>query len=121
MIPDKAYLFDTFVAGRQFYGADDVWGSLRIGTVFQMRGEPENEYDAYAVSLWFDNDGSPVKIGYLPKSSNEMVAVMLAMGWGEAFDCVVSRLDGSAPFERQIGITVRILKKHNDNLEEGDS
>jgi len=110
-IAEKAYLLDAYVAGRQFYEADDVWGSLSVGTTLEMDGEPGNEHDAYAVSLWLAGKDRRYKIGYLPRSSNEFVAVMLAMGWGEAFDCVVSRLDGAAPYDKQISVTVRILKK----------
>lgn len=110
MTADKAYLLDTFVAGRQFYDADDVWNELTVGTPLLMEGEPANEHDAFAVSLWLACRGRRFKIGYLPRSSNEFVAVMLAMGWGAAFDCTVSRVDGSAPYDRQIGITVRILR-----------
>lgn len=111
MTADKAYLLDTFVAGRQFYEADDVWNDISVGTALLMEGEPTNEHDAFAVSLWLCREERRFKIGYLPRSSNEFVAVMLAMGWGDAFDCVISRVDGSAPYDRQIGITVRIIRR----------
>ena len=110
MMSEKAYLLDTFVAGRQFYDADDAWPHLCIGTVLEMEGEPDNEHDAFAVSLWLADAKRRYKIGYLPRAVNELVAVMLAMGWREAFDCVVSRLDCSASYDKQIGVTVRIIK-----------
>ena len=41
----KAYLFDTFVAGRQFYDADDVWRYLSVGEKLVMKGEMENSHE----------------------------------------------------------------------------
>lgn len=108
---EKAYLLDTYLAGRQFYDADDAWHELSVGTRLTLVGEPANEHDAFAVAVWLVEEREKFKLGYLPRSSNEFVAVMLAMGWDEAFDCVVSRLDGSAPYDRQISVTVRIVKR----------
>ena len=108
---DKIYLFDTFVAARQYYQADDVWRSLEVGSGLAMKAEPGNPVDSFAVSLWAEFGGKGYKIGYLPRTDNEVVAAMLAMGWEDAFDCVISRLDGSAPYERQIGITIRVLRR----------
>ena len=108
---DKIYLLDTFVAGRQYYQAVDVWRSLEVGGRLEMKAEPANPADSFAVSLWAEFGGNEYKIGYLPRTANEIVATMLAMGWEDAFDCVISRLDGSAPYERQIGVTIRILRR----------
>lgn len=111
---DKVYLLDTFVAGRQFYDADDAWHFLAPGSVLQLRGEPANEADRFAVELWFSTEKRNYKIGYLPRTCNETIATMIAMGWSDAFECVVSRLDSSAPYERQIGITVKVLHRETD-------
>ncbi|MDE6527434.1 MAG: HIRAN domain-containing protein [Muribaculaceae bacterium] len=107
---NKAYLLDTYVAGRQFYDADDVWRFLSVGERLMMKWEPDNRHDRFAVGLWFEFGDRKYKLGYLPRSSNEFVAVMLAMGWEDAFECVISRIDGTAPFEKQIGVTVKVLR-----------
>lgn len=107
----KAYLLDTFVAGRQYYEADDVWRFMSVGSILIMKGEAQNEHDPFAVSLWFSLGENHYKLGYLPRSANEFIAVMIALGWEEAFECVVSRLDGAAPFEKQIGVTVRVKRR----------
>lgn len=112
---DKVYLLDTFVAGRQFYDADDAWHSLAPGSALQLRGEPANEADRFAVELWLSTEQRDYKIGYLPRTCNETIATMIAMGWGDAFECVVSRLDASAPYERQIGITLKVLRRENSH------
>lgn len=109
----KAYLLDTYVAGRQFYDADDVWRLLGVGERLVMRGETDNSHDRFAVSLWFEAGGREYKLGYLPRSSNEFVAVMLAMGWDDAFECIISRLDGAAPLSEQIGVTVKVNRRMN--------
>ncbi|MBJ2194736.1 MAG: hypothetical protein JFT11_03045 [Muribaculaceae bacterium] len=107
----KAYLFDTFVAGRQFYDADDVWRYLSVGEKLLMKGEMENSHDRFAVSLWFAFGDKDYKLGYIPRNVNEFAAVMIAMGWEDAFECIISRLDGAAPYEKQIGITVRVNRQ----------
>jgi len=107
---DKIYLLDTFVVGRQYYEADDVWRYLDVGKRLELVREQDNRHDQFAVALMFRLDGRDYKLGYLPRTSNEMVAVMLTMGWNDAFECVISRLDGSAPYDRQIGITLKVCR-----------
>ena len=111
MNAEKAYLLDTFVVGRQYYAADDVWHSLHIGTRLKMQWESENEHDTFAVTVTFESGGRVYKLGYLPRMHNELIALMLAMGWEDAFECVVSRLNEAAEYDRQIGITVKVLRR----------
>ena len=107
----KQYLFTTAVAGRQYYDADDAWGYLQLGSKLRMVHEPDNSQDENAVSLWFDHDGESYKLGYLPRQDNMYIAEMVKMGWGEAFECVISRLDPSESYTKQIGITVKIVRR----------
>ena len=108
---DSVYLLATTVAGRQFYDADDAWPYLSVGTTLAMRYEPENSHDRFAVSLWYEAEDKQYKLGYIPRGYNEFVAVMFMMGWGHAFRCIVSRLDGAAPYDSQIGVTVKVLNR----------
>ncbi len=108
---DSVYLLATTVAGRQFYDADDAWPYLSVGTTLAMRYEPENSHDRFAVSLRYEADDKQYKLGYIPRGNTEFVAVMFMMGWGHAFRCIVSRLDGAAPYDSQIGVTVKVLNR----------
>lgn len=108
---ESAYLLATTVAGRQFYDADEAWPYLSVGARLKIRHEPENQYDRFAVGVWYEHDGTDYKLGYLPRGNNAFISVMLMMGWEDAFQCIVSRLDGSAPYDNQIGITVKVLQK----------
>lgn len=108
---DSVYLLATTVAGRQFHDADEAWPYLGVGARLEMRHEPDNEHDRFAVGLWFVHDGTDYKLGYIPRGNNEFVAVMLMTGWEDAFRCMVSRLDGAAPYDSQIGITVKVLRR----------
>lgn len=107
----KEYLFATAIAGRQYYDADDAWPYLHVGTRLRMAYEPDNSQDDNAVSLYLDNDGRAYKLGYLPRQDNEFVAVMIKAGWQEAFECVVSRIDPSESYAKQIGVTVKIVRR----------
>lgn len=105
----KEYLFATTIAGRQYYDADDAWEYLHVGCRLAMVYEPDNSEDNNAVSLWLEKDGHRYKLGYLPRQDNEFIATMIKAGWEEAFECVISRIDPSESYARQIGVTVRTV------------
>ena len=44
-----------------------------------------------------------------------MIANFLEMGWGDIFECRISKLDSEAHPENQVQLTIRI--KRNPNIE----
>lgn len=111
-LPRKEYLFATAIAGRQYYDADDAWEYLHVGCRLTMAYDPANDQDENAVSLSLEKDGHTFKLGYLPRQDNEFIAAMIKAGWAEAFECVISRLDPSESYARQIGVTVKTVSRH---------
>lgn len=109
-MPDRIYYLDTYVAGRLYSDADLAWDALRVGMPVEMRREPDNSHDHSAIALWVKAANIKYKLGYLPMKFNEPLAQLIDMGWSNAFGVTLSRLDPSAPYDRQIGITVRILR-----------
>ena len=110
-LPDEVYYFDTYVAGRLYGDADKAWDALRVGQALQLRREPDNEHDPWAVAVYVALSHIDYKLGYLPLRSNQPLALLIDMGWGEAFAATISRLDAGATYDRQIGLTVRIVRR----------
>jgi hypothetical protein len=60
------------LAGFRYHAAAEVWHELRVGDRLELRREPDNPYDANAVSVCWRGR----KLGYLPRRENA------AMSWG---------------------------------------
>lgn len=112
MRQDRAYFFDTYVAGRLYGDADQAWPHLKVGQKVNLVREPDNANDPSAVAVCISIDGSTLKLGYIPLRKNQPLALMLDMGWEDAFNATISRLAPSATYDRQIGITVRIIRNN---------
>lgn len=110
---DRAYYIDTYVAGRLYGDADTAWPHLSVGQEVALVREPDNRNDPSAVAVYATGEESAaLKLGYIPLRRNQPLALMLDMGWGEAFAATISRLDPTAPYDRQIGITVRVIRNN---------
>lgn len=117
----KMYLMDCHLAGRKYHDADEVWDELKVGTTLRLEHDKENRHDANAVAVIFERKDKKgiiedeFCIGYIPRDRNEMIANFLEMGWGDIFECRISKLDSEAHPENQVQLTIRI--KRNPNIE----
>jgi helicase len=74
------------IAGWQYYEGEQVAADLAQqllasgGARVALRHEPDNEYDEYAVIIVWENGPVSVKLGYVPRTHNEEIAVLLALG-----------------------------------------
>lgn len=74
------------IAGWQYYNGErlideiheQAWGVEK--PIVQLQHEPKNEYDEYAVSIHWGQPSKDNKLGYVPRSHNEEIAVLLALG-----------------------------------------
>lgn len=114
MSNDRVYYLDTYVAGRLYGDADLAWPDLSIGQPLLLVRENDNGKDPWAVAVYVTIDNRRMKLGYIPLRKNQPLALFLDMGWGEAFAATISRLDPTATYDRQIGVTIRILRKNKD-------
>jgi hypothetical protein len=112
MNPEKVYYLDTYVAGRLYADADEAWQHLQIGQQVRLIREPDNAKDPSAIAIFLIVDKISYKLGYLPYRKNQPIALLIDMGWSDAFEATISRLDPTAPYDRQIGITVKIVRNH---------
>ncbi len=73
----QGMLLNVFsVAGLQYYDGPRMLGALGAGQLLDMRAEPENPYDHYAVELYCGS----AKLGYVPRSDNRHISRLLRQG-----------------------------------------
>lgn len=119
MVAKKMYLMDCHLAGRKYHDADEVWDELKVGTVLRLELDKENRYDTNAVAIIYermDKKGAVEEeflIGYIPREKNEMISNFLEMGWGDVFECRISKIDPEAHPEDQVQLTIRIKRNLN--------
>lgn len=71
------------LAGLRYYGAAEVWPTLKVGDRLELAREPDNPHDPNAVAVAWRGR----KLGYVPRSANA------ALAWG---------LDRGAPLRARI-------------------
>jgi len=92
------------IAGFTYYNGIDVFHELKIGSQLTAVAEPNNQFDAYAVILFYKD----VKLGYIPRDSNKEIFKFLSCGYNNLFEFRINRIDEKANPESQIGVLVRI-------------
>ncbi len=70
-------LLSTYAAGAGRYGGAGAFARLRPGDALALRREPENDYDARAVSIWSARGD---KLGYVPRVENQALASLMDAG-----------------------------------------
>lgn len=117
MIAKKLYYKECHLAGRQYHDADEVWEELHVGTLLELRREPDNRYDKNAVAVIYsdgsvDENNEPLEyhLGYIPAAQNRTIAALLDMGWDDIFECRISQINPLAHYEEQIRMSLRIKK-----------
>lgn len=112
-----------YVAGIGFHDIDEIWDELFVGAKLALVRDKNNKHDknAVAIALADDYEGNPDDfdfdfiLGYLPRTENEHIAMMLDMGWSELFECEISELNEHRPYKERIQIAIYITSK--DELE----
>ncbi|MDR3245998.1 MAG: HIRAN domain-containing protein, partial [Prevotellaceae bacterium] len=61
------------IAGFTYYDGVDVFYELRIGTKLILKAEPTNQFDAYAVAIYYND----TKLGYVPREKNKEISKFL--------------------------------------------
>ncbi len=60
----------SLTAGLRYHDAKAVWDQMHVGDALTLVREPDNLYDANAVSVEWNGH----KLGYIPRKENEAVA-----------------------------------------------
>ena len=108
----KKFFMDCHLAGRKYHDADEVWDKLRVGTELRLVLDTDNRHDPNAVAVVYHDKEmeDDFCIGYIPRTSNETIAVFLEMGWADAFECRICKINEDAHPEQQIHLTVKIKR-----------
>jgi len=67
---------ECLVAGTSFRKLNDVEAALNKEVKLELKREPQNEYDHFAIALHFEKH----KIGYIPRDKNEVIARLMDAG-----------------------------------------
>lgn len=108
----KKYFMDCHLAERMYHEADEVWDKLKVGTMVQLVREDDNRYDPNAVMVCYnDNEqDEQVCLGYIPRSQNNTIALLMDMGYSDIFECRINQINEKAHPEQQVNLTVKIKR-----------
>ena len=108
----KKYFMDCHLAGRMYHEADEVWDKLKVGTMVQLVREDDNRYDPNAVMVCINDEEQDelVCLGYIPRSQNNTIALMMDMGYADIFECRINQVNEKAHPEQQVNLTIKILR-----------
>ncbi len=95
-----------YIAGLQYYEVLEVWKKLEIGQRLELIPEPDNRYDEYAVIVAFGDK----KLGYLPRSQNKTVSLLLQAGH-DAYEARIQSLFTQNPMYERIEICLKVKEK----------
>ena len=103
----KKYFMDCHLAGRMYHEADEVWDKLKVGTKVELVREADNRYDPNAVMVCYNDQ---VCLGYIPRSQNNTIALMMDMGYAIIFECRISQIDERAHPEHQVHLVIKVKR-----------
>lgn len=88
------------------------WGKLKVGTKVQLVREADNRYDPNAVMVCYNDEEQeePICLGYIPRSQNNTIALLMDMDYTNIFECRISQIDERAHPEQQVHLVIKILR-----------
>ena len=92
------------IAGFQHYDGAFVLDKLKPGKRLKMVPEPDNPYDPNAIELRYKK----VKLGFVPRSENEQLALMAFYGHKDVFEARVLQVDPEADPWRQVRVGIYV-------------
>ena len=103
---------DCHLAGRMYHESDEVWGKLKMGTKVQLVREDDNRYDPNAVMVCYNDEeqDEQICIGYIPRSQNSTIALLMDMDYTDIFECCISQIDEKAHPEQQVHLTIKVRR-----------
>ena len=93
-----------FVAGLQYHGWESIYNHVEASTELQLRPEPYNPYDRFAVAIFYRQ----VKIGYVPRGENKHISRMICAS--VPLKCTLRKIDPEAPSWRRVRVEVSLLQ-----------
>ena len=101
------HLDDFYVAGVRYWDAALVINKLKAGKKLTLVAEPDNPFDPNAVAIYRKG----VKLGYVPRVRNSLVAQLLAFGHDNVVECRILKVDRKAETYEQIHVGLYLTDK----------
>lgn len=96
-----------FIAGFQYHDGALVLEKLKPGKKLKMALEPDNPYDPNAIELRYKK----AKLGYVPRTENEQMALMAHFGHKDVFEARVLQVDPEAEPWHQVRVGIYVTDK----------
>ena len=106
-VENKRHLANFHIAGFGYWDGAEAFEQLKIGTLLELRREPDNRFDAYAVAIYFGE----YKLGFIPRDENREISKYLEMGYGDIYETRIIRLSPQEHTEQQVEVTVKIKRR----------
>ena len=74
--PTRVTFYSSYVRGTRYGDYRRIRKLLKKGMKVELRSEPNNPYDRYAISIWWKN----FKLGYIPAVENVALAGLMDAG-----------------------------------------
>lgn len=98
--PKQVVLQRTALAGFRHHEAPELWSAFRRGQILTLVREPENRHDPLAIAVCWRGR----KLGYLPRTANLFVSVLMDKG-----RTITAQIDGLRPnAERNEKLRIRV-------------
>lgn len=101
---EHRHLLDCSIAGFTYWDGVLAFNDLKIGTELRLQYEPDNEFDPYAIAIYYEK----YKIGYIPRAENHQLSKFLEMGYTDIFEVRINRISPDVLPEEQVGIIIFI-------------
>jgi len=99
--PERQVLMNAFaIAGFRYYDGPKELPKLTVGTRLNLRAEPDNAHDCFAVEIFH----GPAKLGYVPQSCNQHISRLLLEA--VPLTCEVERVNSEAPPWEAVAVSV---------------
>ena len=106
-VENKRHLANFHIAGFGYWDGAEAFEQLKIGTLLELRREPDNRFDAYAVAIYFGE----YKLGLIPRDENREISKSLEMGYGDIYETRIIRLSPQEHTEQQVEVMVKIKRR----------
>lgn len=107
----RVHLATFHIAGFAYYDGCDAIEHLKIGTSLELEREAENQFDPYAVAIYYDC----YKLGFVPRDQSHDISKYLDMGWNDMFEVKVVRVTPDAHPEGQVELNLFIKRNCKGN------
>ena len=104
------HLVDFNIAGMRFWDGATVLRKLKAGKKLDLVAEPDNPVDEDAIAIYRKN----VKLGYVPREYNALLAQLFNFGHGNILECRILKVDKHADPWRQVRVGIYMTDNTTD-------